>query len=211
MPTVAFDFDSTLIDRESLDEILARALLERPLDAERIRAITVEGMEGRIPFRESMERRLAIAKPRRRDVEGFGEEATRYLTPGLADLIRTLDADVWIVSGALVETLWPVADLLGVPHRRVLGTRARWSRGGELLSLVRCGTKEEAVRASPDPWTSPRVGVGDGMSDYALLEAGLLDHFIAFTAHVARAPLLATGVPNADSVERLRYLLAGLL
>jgi len=211
LPTIIFDFDSTLIDCESLDEILARTLKDRPADAERIRAITVDGMEGRIAFRESMERRLAIAKPSKADVEGFGEEAKLRLTPGIADLIGGLAADVWIVSGALVETLWPVADLLGIPRRRVLGTHARWSARGELLSLVQCGTKEDAVRRSPDPFTFPRVGVGDGMSDYALFEAGLLDHFIAFTAHVARAPLLAKGVPNADSVERLRYLLGQLL
>ena len=46
--TVVFDFDSTLISCESLDELLSELLAGRPDDAARVRALTVEGMEGRI-------------------------------------------------------------------------------------------------------------------------------------------------------------------
>ena len=49
--------------------------------------------------------------------------------------------------------------------------------------------------------------VGDGMSDHAVHAQGLVDHFIVFTAHVRREPVVATGAPEARDVAELEYLL----
>ena len=210
MATVCFDFDSTLIDRESLDVILARRLGADEEAAARVRAITDLGMAGQFSFRESMELRLAIAKPSRDLVEAFGAEAVGHLTPGITELIGSLAAGVWIVSGGIEEALFPVAAHLGVPRERVLGTRVEWTAAGEFAGLVRCGPKSEAVGAVCRSWSRPRIGVGDGMSDYALLEAGCLDHFVAYTQHARREPVVATGVPEATNVSELQYLLGRL-
>lgn len=211
MATVCFDFDSTLLDRESLDEILARRLGADEEAAARIREITERGMDGAFDFRESMERRLAIAKPDRAEVVAFGEEAVAYLTPGMSDLIADLKAEVWIISGGLEEALLPVARHLGVPPERVLGTRVEWGPEGGFRGLLQCGPKEEAVGEVDADWARPRIAVGDGMSDYALLEAGCVDHFIAFTQIARRAPVVATGAPEARNVSELKYLLDQLL
>ena len=48
------------------------------------------------------------------------------------------------------------------------------------------------------------------MSDHALLAAGLVDHFVAYTEHVRRAAVVATGCPEARSVIELEYALAQL-
>jgi phosphoserine phosphatase len=208
--TVCFDFDSTLIDRESLDEILAVRLREDEEAAARVRAITHRGMAGEFSFRESMERRLAIAKPSRALAEAFGEEAVAHLTPGMADLIAGLDAEAWILSGGIEEALLPVAKHLGIPRDRVVATQVRWG-GVDGLELARCGPKEEAVADVCESWSRPRIAVGDGMSDYALLAAGCVDHFIAFTQHARREPVVATGAPEAHNVAQLTYLLESLL
>jgi phosphoserine phosphatase len=209
--TVCFDFDSTLIDRESLDVILARRLGSDEEAAARVRAITDLGMAGRFSFRESMELRLAIAKPSREEATRFGEEAVGHLTPGMSELIAGLGAEAWIVSGGIEEALLPVATHLGIPRDRVLGTQVEWSADGEFGSLRRCGPKSEAVGRVYRSWSRPRIGVGDGMSDHALLEAGCVDHFIAFTEHARRDAVVATGVPEASNVSELKYLLERLL
>ena len=211
MPTVVFDFDSTLISCESLDELIARALAGQPEQVEEVRAITRAGMEGRIDFRESVERRLALARPTRSEAEAFGREALDYLTPGIDKLIAGLEAEVWIVSGGLCEVIMPVAERLAVAPARVRATRPDWSKDGELRGLSRCGTKVEQMREPAASWARPAVIVGDGMSDHAPLAAGLVDHFIVFTEHVRRAPVVATGAPEARSVPELEYLLAQLL
>jgi hypothetical protein len=48
------------------------------------------------------------------------------------------------------------------------------------------------------------------MTDYEPFRAGLVDHFIAFTANVRRASVVATGAPEARSAEDLRRFLAKL-
>jgi HAD superfamily phosphoserine phosphatase-like hydrolase len=207
--TVVFDFDSTLIDCESLDELLARVLAGRPERIARVHEITVAGMEGRLAFRDSLEQRLAIARPTRADVEAFGREAVGRLTPGMEALVTGLAgrAEIWIVSGALRETVLPVAARLGVPPGRVLATRVAWSPEGTLERVMECRTKVEHLQTRSEGWAPPRILVGDGMTDHAPHAAGLVDHFLAFTAVVRRAPVVATGAPEAADVAELEYLL----
>ena len=205
MGTLILDFDSTLITRESLEELLARA---RPDLAERIREITAMGMDGRIGFKESMEKRLALVRPTRAQVEALGREAIAWITPGMEGVSGA--HEVWIVSGGLLEAVLPAAAHLKIPPQRVLATRARWSPKGDLLD-VEVRDKPEQLRPHAAAMKRPRVLVGDGMTDYEPFRAGLVDHFIAFTANVRRPAVVATGAPEARSVEELRRLVTKLL
>ena len=207
MGTVVFDFDSTLIDCESLDELLARVLAGQPERITEVAAITVAGMEGRLVFEESLGQRLTIARPTRADVEAFGREAIDRLTPGMEALISGLSAEVWIVSGALRETVLPAAARLGVPDSRVLATGVAWSESGELERVTECHTKVEHLKPLSKGWARPRIMVGDGITDHAPYAAGLVDHFVAFTAVVRREAVVQTGAPEAATVPELEYLL----
>jgi D-3-phosphoglycerate dehydrogenase len=124
-------------------------------------------------------------------------------------LVSGLRAEVWIVSGALFETVLPVAARLGVPASRVLATRVAWSEteDGALERVTECRTKVEHLQPLSAGWARPRIMVGDGMTDHAPHAAGLVDHFVAFTAVVRRAPVVKTGAPEAASVPELEYLL----
>jgi phosphoserine phosphatase len=179
--------------------------------AEEIVAITNAGMAGEIPFRKSMEWRLEIAQPTREMVEGFGEEAIELLVPGMKELIAWLGAEAWIVSGGLEEALIPVGRELGIPRERIRGTVVDWADDGTMRGLARCGPKIEAVADVCDGWARPRIGVGDGMSDYALHQAGAVDNFIAFTGVVRREALVNTGCQEATTVDELEYCLRQLL
>ena len=61
--TLILDFDSTIIKGESLD-LLAETVFENRLEPnfklQEIKKLTDEGMEGRISFQESLNRRLKI-------------------------------------------------------------------------------------------------------------------------------------------------------
>jgi HAD superfamily phosphoserine phosphatase-like hydrolase len=205
--TVVFDFDSTLIDGESLDALLTRVLAGQPDRIAEVHGITDAGMEGRLEFQDSLRLRLAIARPSREEVEAFGREAVGMLVPGMEALVTNLRAEVWIVSGAVRETVLPVAERLGVPEDRVLATRVAWSEHGTLADVTECRTKVEHLQPLSEGWARPRILVGDGMTDYAPHAAGLVDHFVAFTAVVRREPVVATGAPEAASVPELEYLL----
>lgn len=53
----------------------------------------------------------------------------------------------------------------------------------------------------------PRIAVGDGMTDYHLFRDGFVNHFVVFTQHVRRTPVVATGAPEAPDVPALRLIL----
>jgi phosphoserine phosphatase len=218
VPTVVFDFDSTLVACESLEEILRPRLAGRPDLVRQIRAVTDAGMAGTIPFAESLRRRLAIAQPTRADVRRFAASAHRRLTPGMAPLVEELRrrrVGVSIVSGALREATLPLARRLGIPPRRVHGVRARWGRDRRFLGLVAgdpfaVAKWKGAARIAPT-WSRPRIGVGDGATDLELFRRGAVDHFVAFTQHARRKAILVPGVPEARDVARLRRILEDLL
>lgn len=207
MGTLILDFDSTLITRESLEELLKRA---RPDLAAEIAAITAAGMDGRMSFRESMEKRLALARPTRAEVEALGREALGWITAGMEGALGAVEADVWLVSGGLTEAMLPVAAHLGIPAGRILATVAHWSAAGELVG-VEVHDKPDQIRSRAGEMPKPRVLVGDGMTDYEPFREGLVDHFVAFTANVRRKPVVATGAPEAASAGALGQLLARLL
>jgi phosphoserine phosphatase len=189
--------------------MLSELLAGRPDDEARVRELTDAGMEGRIPFGVALAERLAIARPTLAQVTEFGQRAIGHLTPGIDAVVRGLGDAAWIVSGGLEDALLPVAGHLGIPRERVLGTQVAWAPDGTLESAIGV-EKPQRVATAAAAWTPPRVAVGDGMSDYALLETGVVDHFIAFTQHVRRGPVVATGAPEARSVSELEYALKRL-
>jgi len=218
MGTVVFDFDSTLIRCESLEEILAPKCAARPGLEDEIRAVTAMGMEGRISFKESLARRLALAAPSRDEVAGFGREAIDLLTPGMAQLVADLRAAghaVKIISGGLREAIVPVALHLGLRDEDVGAVALLFHNDGGFAGIDTQDPFSDSKSAGARPlcgtWPKPVVAVGDGMTDYHLHRDGLVDHFIAYTQWARRAPVLATGAPEASGVAALQELLEELL
>lgn len=218
MGTLVLDFDSTLVSVESLEEILRPRLAARPDLVRELEAVTELGMTGAIGFADSLGRRLALAQPALGDVAAFAAGARRHLTRGMDDLVawaRGRGHEVRIVTGALREAVLPLAASLGVEASRVHGVSARWGTAGEFLGLDPADpfarSKLEGVLPLAALWPRPRIGVGDGVTDLALLRGGALDHFIAFTEHRRREAVLRSGVPEARDAAELARLLEDLL
>ncbi len=188
MPTVLFDFDSTLIRCESLEEICAEYLDD---DTRRdISLITQAGMEGKISFAESLSMRLKLAQPTKTAIEKFTANPELYLTHGMKDLIKSLSTrcDIWVISGGLVDVIYPFAEAVNIPRERVRGITGRWD--GEIFHLKKSDPfvsgKIEGCQALVRHWKSPTLAVGDGITDFALYQEGLVNHFLPYTEHVTR-------------------------
>lgn len=215
MATVIFDFDSTLITCESLEEIVKIAA---PDKLQEIRKITNQGMSGEIDFLTSLKKRLSLVSLTRQDFINFGERAHQYLTPGIAELISTLQSqgvDIWVVSGAPREVILPLGKKLNIPEEHLLGISLEWTPDGhvggvnETIPINR--SKWEGAEVVHKRWSLPRIAVGDGVTDYALLTHGLVDHFIAFTQNVRREALTGKEVLEARNLQELKRQLATIL
>lgn len=221
---VFFDFDSTIVSKETLDETVARALSAHP-ERERIvreiEDITRLGMEGKLDFTESVRRRLEVVPITRSHLEETGLAMKDALTPGIEDVFTWLKDQghpTYIVSGGFEECILPVAEYLQTPRERVLTNRFVFSPD-DLVSDVDESSllwthegKAPALRAMrvyhPD---EPFIMIGDGMNDYRAYESGAANHFIGFGAHVVREPVKAKAPHFAYSAKELWELLKSTL
>jgi phosphoserine phosphatase len=216
--SVIFDFDSTLVPCESLEE-LCRAVPGLDASARReIARITAAGMDGSMSFSESLARRLALARPTRAEVLALGERLARAPTAGAQALVRRLGDrghEVWIVSGGFEDLLRPVARALGVSEARTHGVRAEWNPDGSLarLSLEDGFTRSklEGVRSRGLSFGRPAVAVGDGATDLALETEGVVDRFVAYTEHVRREAVVTRATLEAEDMAALGIVLGSLL
>lgn len=201
---VFFDFDSTVISKESLDEVLAHALSQHP-EKERlmqeIETITNRGMNGEIPFTESARLRLATVPITRAQVQHVGELLTHYITEGMPELFSWLSAHnstPYIISGGFNDAIMPTARILGVPVEHVYTNHFIYNDAGNIVgadtvSLLWTNEgKAPVIRHVLSHYNSPTSALlGDGSNDLAAYTHGAVQHFCGFGAHAIRPKVRA--------------------
>lgn len=213
MPTLLLDFDSTLISCESLEEICAEHL--DPDTRRDISIITKAGMEGKIPFAESLSMRLKLAQPNPTAIQQFTANPDRYLTRGMKELIQTLSTqlDIWVISGGLVDVIYPFAEALNIPRDRVRGVTGDWI--GDFFKLKKSNPfvsgKIQGCQSLAREWASPKIAVGDGITDFALYQEGLVDHFLPYTEHVVRDFVKTEKLKPIRNTQELKTAIQSIL
>lgn len=214
MKNIIFDFDSTLIKKESLELILEPILKNSPEKLVEIEEITNLGMQGDLSFRESLEKRLAIASPTQQSIKKFADKyCPNLLTDGIKELIDELkqkDYHVWIFSGGLTESIEPFADYLQISRQNIFAVDVIWDDCGDFVSLNNsngaCDSKLKAFENARSLIEGQVIAVGDGYTDYQLYEVGFADKFIAYTEHVSRRKVIEVSNNVAKSVRQLKAL-----
>jgi HAD superfamily phosphoserine phosphatase-like hydrolase len=221
---VLFDFDSTLVDLETLDELLRLSLEEQTgtrgcaAVLARIRAITEDGMNGRMDLAESLTLRLRAAALRREHVDSFRAGIRSHLTPGMPevfDRLRRRGIRTWILSGGIAECIEPVADLLQVPYDRLIANRFLYDEQGNVTDVDRgnplasSGGKTDAIRRLR---AEGRIGgsicvVGDGMTDAHTYLSGAAERFIGFGMHRGSAEVRKAAPAYCTGTEEISRLL----
>jgi D-3-phosphoglycerate dehydrogenase len=210
-PTWIFDFDSTLVAAEALDELAELALADDPhreSSLARIRDLTAMGMDGRMTIERSLAERLAMLSLRAellpRLVDRLASRFAPSVWQGRAQLTAMRDR-VWVVSGGFHEWVEPVIERLGLRRSHVIANRLRPTAGG-LLELDPAASpcavdsgKATAIEAAG--LGRPRIMVGDGMTDWRVRELGACERFVCFTEVVHREPVAARADVVAASLE----------
>mgnify|MGYP003678364048 CR=1 FL=1 len=217
--TVIFDFDSTLIKFESLDDILAEKLSDAPEKAKAIAEITEKGMNGDLSFFDSLSQRMKIATPEQKDLAKFAtDHCPQAFSSGIPELIQVLhdnNIEVWVLSGGFEEAILPFAEYLNIPRERVHAVQVHWYQDGGFKSLNKDNnfaiSKIAGASELKPQWHAPTIIVGDGYTDYMLYKEKLADHFIAYTEHFAREKVINSAEYTADSAQALSIKLKELL
>ena len=214
-PTLIFDFDSTLVDFETLEALADLALADAPqAEATRaeIAALTDQAMAGDLAFGEALRRRLALLPLTRDHVQSLAERAPDRLTASVRrnlNFFQQHKGRVVILSGGFREVIAPVAELLGVSPDRVLCNDLIYDADGRVTGvddanpLSHADGKPAVIHALN--LSGRVVMVGDGWNDAEVKLAGAADAFYAFTEVARRPSVIEVADAEAASLDEVLH------
>jgi len=211
---IYFDFDSTLVGVETLDELArVRGVFDE------VKKMTDASMNGEVRLEDVMPKKMAMIKPTRGMIEAFFAESLRndVFVAGARELVARLREDRWVVrvlTANFHEVVDPFARHLNINPEDVFantllfhedGSYAGIEEGSILLTSDGKGRMLQETRAQ-EAWT---VFVGDSVSDLSC--KGVADRMIGFGGVVARPRVQAEAdvfVADASLMAILPHLLS---
>lgn len=195
------DFDSTLVQCESLDE-LARIALAEKTERERIlqklRTITAQGMAGAISFDESLQRRFALFQAQRRHVDELTRHLLSQISPSALNhegWFRQNRDRIYVISGGFKEYITPVAARLGIAPAHIRANHFLYDTADNIIGFDsdtrpgKAGSKMAEISALD--LAGKIIVIGDGYTDYEIRAHGGAHEFWAFIETIARPTVVA--------------------
>ncbi len=209
------DFDSTFTKLEALDLLCEIVLEDSPQRDEvlaEIQHITNLGMDGSIDFRASLERRLALLKPHRDDIQTLIVELKKLVSDSFVrnrSFIVDHKEEVYVVSNGFKDFIVPVIEAYGLIPEQVYANEFVYDEEGYVIGfnqdipLSESGGKPKVIK-SLDLQGEVYV-IGDGYNDFEIKKEGFANKFYLFTENVRRAKVLAIADHEAPSVDDILY------
>lgn len=205
-PLYLFDFDSTFITSEGLDTLAEITLRNKPDKKERLAKIvdlTNQGMEGKIPFSESLRQRIALLQGTRNDVKKVSKILARKISKSIARnkafFVENRE-HVYIVSGGFSDIIVPVVKEFGIAQDHIFANTLLYDKNGIITGIDTTNPmskdKGKVAIAKKLKKNNELYIIGDGYTDYEIKKVGIADKFIAFTENVQRQVV----IDNADHV-----------
>ncbi len=223
-PNFIFDFDSTLVSCESLDE-LAKIVMQDNADAadmlSSIQTLTKNAMDGSLSFHESLKQRLALLKPTRAHLNQLSTQILHHITPSVLRnkrFFHQFSAHIYIVSGGFIEIIHPVAKALGIPLSQCYANRFIYDYEGNIIGLDEQnllahdqGKANQVKRLklsykNINKNITRTIAIGDGYTDYEIKALNAADSFFCFTEVITRekvAQYADAVIPNLEGLFEL--------
>ncbi|MFT4967474.1 MAG: phosphoserine phosphatase [Candidatus Deianiraeaceae bacterium] len=212
---IVFDFDSTLIDVESLDFAISK--ISGGKFSKQIEDITNQGMDGIIDLEQSISRRLDICQITQKDIQKTS--FVNNITYGLESIIYSLQKDghtIYIVSGGIVDFILPVAKILDIPPQNCMANEIIFHSNGTLDSLNNTSPllfkdgKSIALEML-GILNDKTIMVGDGYTDLEVNINNPQVHFIGFGLNIVRESVQKKAKYFVTTIDGLRDVLKQIL
>ncbi len=171
----------------------------------KIRKITRMGMDGEIPFTQSLMRRLKLIPIRKTHIKVWVKKLKMDITDSILRnkwFFKKYRKQIYIISGSYMECILPVIKDFGIPRSHIFTNTFIVNKNGIVRGvdkknpLAKEGGKAKILRNLN--LNGNIIVLGDGHTDYQLCESGLAHTFIAFTENIKRK----TVMKKADMVAR---------
>jgi len=190
------DFDSTFITKESLDELAHLVLLNHKDGVERlksIKALTLSGMEGKIPFDLSLEKRIALININKNDIKRISSELSKEVSPSIKKnklFIKKNSSNILIFSGGFKEIIIPIVSEYGINEKQIFANQFIYDSNDNVIGIDKnnnMSKKSGKVLMIKALKLSGKIDViGDGFTDYEIKKSGLASNFYAFIENINR-------------------------
>lgn len=190
------DFDSTFITKESLDELAHLVLLNHKDGVERlksIKALTLSGMEGKIPFDLSLEKRIALINTNKNDIKQISSELSKEVSPSIKKnklFIKKNSSNILIFSGGFKEIIIPIVSEYGINEKQIFANQFIYDSIGNVIGIDKnnnMSKKSGKVLMIKALKLFGKIDViGDGFTDYEIKKSGLATNFYAFIENINR-------------------------
>jgi D-3-phosphoglycerate dehydrogenase len=190
------DFDSTFVTVESLDELAHIVLKDNPESAQRlemIRAITRAGMEGSIPFDESLSKRLKLLNINQKDIHAATIVLAKKVTPSFKrnkQFLMENAQNILIISGGFYEMIIPIVSEYGILEDQVFANKFVYKGTSRIAHVdsqnIMVQSGEKVAQANALGLAGEIHVIGDGYTDYQIKSEGPAKKFFAFIENIRR-------------------------
>ena len=210
------DFDSTFVQSEGLEE-LAEVVFKGKTAKEKImnkiKEITKLGMEGKIGFSESLQKRLSLLRGTKLHINQIVRILKKKISISIRrnrQFFKNFNNDIYIVSGGFRELILPIVKSYGIGEDHVFANTFVLSKSGRIVGLDSKNpmSKDNGKVAVVKKLKLKGEGViiGDGYSDYQIRAMGVVKHFVAFTENVYREVVVSKADHVAPSFDEFLYV-----
>ena len=193
---IIIDFDSTFITEESLDELAKYKLRDQP-DSQtmlnKIKSLTNAGMNGDIPFKQSLDERMEVLNLNRSDINSVSKILSECVTPSFTKIKSFFienNNKIMILSGGFKELIVPIVNDFGILSSNVFANDFIYNSSEQITGINQDNIMSKnggKVKQSKLLSIHGTVHViGDGYTDYEIKLDGPATHFFAFTENVER-------------------------
>ena len=190
------DFDSTFVTVESLDELAHIVLKDNPESTQRletIRAITRAGMEGSIPFDESLSKRLKLLNINQKDIHAATIVLAKKVTPSFKrnkQFLMENAQNILIISGGFYEMIIPIVSEYGILEDQVFANKFVYKGTSRIAHVdsqnIMAQSGGKVAQANALGLAGEIHVIGDGYTDYQIKSEGPATKFFSFIENIRR-------------------------
>jgi D-3-phosphoglycerate dehydrogenase len=211
-----FDFDSTFIKVEALEELAVISLKGAPnkesILAE-IKEITEQGIEGKLLFSESLRKRIRLINANKEHLEPLLKRLKSKISVSIKrnkEFFKRYSNDIYIVSGGFKEFINPIAKQYHILEHNIFSNTFLFDSRDNIVGFDELNVLSQengkvkllkSLHLSGDVYV-----IGDGYTDYQMREAGFANKFYAFTENIQRESVIDKSDNVAPSFDEFLYL-----
>ena len=209
MSYLIIDYDSTFIKVESLDELSKNSKNFNKKIHKEIIKITELGMEGKITFSESLNKRLKLIESDKEDVQNTLKVLENQITDSFKEneeFLKKYSEQIFIVSSGFHELIDPIVTRYGIKKNNIFANNFLYEKNkiigfNKNNPLSKSHGKVEIVKSLN--LKGKVFVIGDGYTDYEIKRDGYADTFFLFIENIKRDSIIKSADYLLKSLDQL--------